>query len=199
MMPTPQLQAQAVLNFWFEAPDDPAYGQSRAAWFKKDEQFDAAIQARFAPLIDMALDGALAHWAEHAQVPVALAQIIVLDQFTRNVFRGTARAFAGDAQALGAARVLVDSGRHLQLNGVQRQFAYLPFEHAEDLDSQRRSVALFEQLARDEPALADLPRWARAHHDIVARFGRFPHRNQFVNRSSTVEEVEFLKQPGSSF
>ena len=125
--------------------------------------------------------------------------MIVLDQFTRNAFRGTARAFAGDAMALQGARGLVASGRDRELIGVQRQFVYLPFEHAEDSAHQRTCVQLFEQLGRDEPAMTGLLEWAQRHHDIVARFGRFPHRNAALGRTSSAEEIEFLKQPGSGF
>ena len=118
---------------------------------------------------------------------------------TRNAFRGSARAFAGDAMALQTARALVASGLDRQLLGVQRQFAYLPFEHAEDVAHQRTAVQLFEQLARDEPALVGLVEWARRHHDIVARFGRFPHRNAALGRASSAQETEFLRQPGAAF
>ena len=133
------------------------------------------------------------------QAAPALARLILLDQFTRNSFRGTARSFAGDGQALHIARALVASGRDRDLTGVQRQFVYLPFEHAEDLSHQRTSVQLFEQLARDEPALAGLVDWAQRHLEIVARFGRFPHRNAILGRASTAEELDFLKTPGSGF
>ena len=129
----------------------------------------------------------------------ALAQVIVLDQFTRNAFRDSARAFAGDERALAAARAMVDAGQDRLLSGVQRQFVYMPFEHAEDLAAQRQALQLFSQLGRDEPALADLLRWAQAHHDIIARFGRFPHRNALLGRASTPDEEAFLKTPGSSF
>jgi uncharacterized protein (DUF924 family) len=125
--------------------------------------------------------------------------VIVLDQFTRNVFRGTARAFAGDPMALQTARALVASGADRALTGVQRQFAYLPFEHAEDLSHQRTAVQLYQQLAADEPARADLVVWAQKHLDIVARFGRFPHRNAALGRTSTDEEAAFLLTPGSGF
>ena len=133
------------------------------------------------------------------QARPALARLLLLDQFTRNSYRGTARSFAGDGQALQIALALVASGRDRDLSGVQRQFAYLPFEHAEDLSHQRTSVQLFQQLARDEPALAGLVDWAQRHHDIVARFGRFPHRNEMLGRTSTAEELAFLQTPGSGF
>jgi uncharacterized protein (DUF924 family) len=192
--------ARQVLDFWFGPPDDPAHAQPRAAWFRQDAAFDAQIGRRFGTLVDRALagDGARWHSAPLRALP-ALARVIVLDQFTRNLFRGTARAFAGDAQALQTARALVDSGLDRRLSGVQRGFVYLPFEHAEDLALQRRAVQLFEQLACDEPARADLLDWARRHHDVVARFGRFPHRNAALGRTPTAEELGFLQTPGSSF
>ena len=196
--------AQAVLDFWFGAPEDPAHGQRRPAWFQKDPQFDAAIAERFGPLIEQGLAGGLDDWARPPVEPplqplLALAQVIVLDQFTRNTLRGSARAFAGDARALQTARGLVASGADRVLSGVQRMFVYLPFEHAEDLPHQRTAVQLFQQLGRDEPALADLVEWAQRHHDIVARFGRFPHRNAALGRPSTAEEAAFLLTPGSGF
>jgi uncharacterized protein (DUF924 family) len=190
----------AVLDFWFGAPTDPGYALPRRAWFEKDPAFDADIERRFGALIELALAGGLDHWsARPTQALPALAQVIVLDQFTRNVFRGSARAFAGDALALAAAQAMVGCGADLALTGVQRQFAYLPFEHAEDLALQYRSVQLFGQLERDAPALAGLVDWARRHHDIVARFGRFPHRNAALGRASSAEELAFLLTPGSGF
>jgi uncharacterized protein (DUF924 family) len=148
-------------------------------------------------LIDSALRGELSNWATRA--PSALALVIVLDQFTRNARRDTAGMFAGDALARATARAMCAAGHDLQLAGVQRQFAYLPFEHSEDLGDQLESLRLFAQLGRDEPALAGLMEWAQRHHDIVARFGRFPHRNAALGRASTPEEAAFLKQPGSGF
>ena len=198
-------EAQAVLDFWFGPPSDPGHLGVRPAWFRKDAAFDAQITERFGALIEAALAGGIDHWAQadtaaSGEPPLAaLARLIVLDQFTRNTFRGTARAFAGDTLALQGARALVASGLDRKLTGVQRQFVYLPFEHAEDRAHQRTALQLFEQLARDEPALAGLHEWARKHHDIVARFGRFPHRNAALGRESTHEERDFLLQPGSGF
>lgn len=190
-------EAQAVLDFWFGPPDDPQHGQPRAAWFRKDPAFDASIRERFGALIESALAGALAGWAADAHA--ALARVIVLDQFTRNSFRDTARAFAGDALALAAAQAMVAAGQDRALTGVERQFVYLPFEHAESLAEQQRALVLFGQLEADEPTLAGLREWAQKHHDIVARFGRFPHRNAALGRSSTAEELAFLQTPGSGF
>jgi uncharacterized protein (DUF924 family) len=192
--------ALSVLDFWFGPTDDPGHTQPRAMWFTKDEAFDTTIRQRFGPLIERALIGGIDDWLTSPVQPLpALARVIVLDQFTRNSFRGTARAFAGDAMALQTARALVASGADRALTGVQRQFAYLPFEHAEDLSHQRTSVQLFQQLAADEPALAGLVEWAQKHLDIVARFGRFPHRNAALGRPGTDEELAFLLTPGSSF
>jgi len=190
-------QAQAVLDFWFGAPDDPARGQPRKQWFEKNDAFDAQIRERFGALIERAIAGHMTHWA--SEPAGAVAQIVVLDQFPRNAFRGSARAFAGDARALAAARTLVDAGLDRTLPGVQRQFVYLPFEHAEDIAAQNESLRLFAQLERDAPEVGELLVWAQRHHDIIARFGRFPHRNAALGRGSTAEEVEFLRQPGSGF
>jgi len=192
--------AQQVLDFWFGAADDPDHLLQRPQWFRKDPVFDAAIVQRFGHLIERALAGGIDDWAAPplAALP-ALARVIVLDQFTRNAYRCSARAFAGDAMALQTARALVASGLDRELAGVQRLFVYLPFEHAEDRAHQRTSLQLFEQLGRDEPALAGLSEWAQRHHDVVERFGRFPHRNAALGRASSSDEIEFLKQPGSGF
>ena len=185
-------QPDQVLDFWFADGE-----QTRAAWFKKDAAFDAQIAERFGSWVEDALAGRLDHWGQ--QPAHALARILLLDQFTRNIFRGSARAFAGDAQALHSARALVAAGADRQFSGVRRQFTYLPFEHAEDLAHQRTCVQLFAQLARDEPTLAGLVEWAQRHHDVVARFGRFPHRNAALGRTSSAEELDYLSQPGSGF
>jgi len=198
--------AREVLDFWFGSPGSPQHGQTRAEWFRKDPVFDAQIADRFGPLVQAALAGGLRDWepgeggGELVDAPrQALALLILLDQFPRNLYRGDARAFDGDARALDIASRLVAAGLDRALLGVERQFVYLPFEHAESLVAQRCAMALFTQLARDEPALSGLLEWARRHHDIVARFGRFPHRNVVLGRQSTAEETEFLKQPGSGF
>jgi uncharacterized protein (DUF924 family) len=114
------------------------------------------------------------------------------------MFRNDPRAFATDARALDAAQCMVERGWDMQLAPIERQFAYLPFEHAEDIAMQRRSLELFERVTAD-PALADILVWPRKHFDIIARFGRFPHRNAVLGRESTPAEIEFLAQPGSSF
>ncbi len=121
----------------------------------------------------------------------------MLDQFTRNIHRESARAFAGDARALAVARRLVAEGSDRELSPLERWFAYMPFEHSEDLGDQHESLRLFGALA--EEGLAEPLVWARKHHDVVARFGRYPHRNELLGRSSTPEEIDFLRQPGSRF
>lgn len=123
----------------------------------------------------------------------ALALIVVLDQFSRNMFRGTPRAFVGDPAALAAAAGVIERGFDRLLSAQERSFAYMPFEHAEDLAAQRRSLALFEALDPNDM------QYAKRHHEIIVRFGRFPHRNAVLGRESTSEEIEFLKRPGSSF
>ncbi|RZU02124.1 DUF924 family protein [Rivibacter subsaxonicus] len=185
--------ADTVLDFWF----GPEPGVRRAEWFRKDPAFDALIAERFGALVETALAHGLDHWAG---VPrAALARLIVLDQFTRNIHRGSARAFAGDALALAAARELVRSGWDRGYTGVQRGFVYLPFEHAEDLAAQREALRLFGQLERDDPTQRGLLEWAQKHFEVIACFGRFPHRNEALGRASTVEEQVFLAQPGSGF
>ncbi len=182
-----------VLAFWFG--DAPV---ARAEWFRKDDTFDAAIRERFGATIDAAIDGRLDAW-HAAGDRDAVARVVVLDQFTRNVFRGSARAFAGDARALAAARDLIDRARDRAVAPLERMFVYLPLEHSETLADQHECVARFHALGVEHPACADFETWARKHLEIVERFGRFPHRNAALGRVSTPDEVEFLKQPGSSF
>jgi uncharacterized protein (DUF924 family) len=181
-----------VLEFWFGDAVSP-----RSEWFRKDAAFDATIAARFGPTIERALAGGLDGW--NASEQSQLAHVIVLDQFTRNVFRDTACAFAGDDRALALARDLVARGADRLLTPLQRWFAYLPFEHAEDIAAQTESLRLFDALAREAPALADAATWARRHQEVIARFGRYPHRNTVLGRASTAEELLYLQQPGSGF
>ena len=170
-----------VLDFWFT--------RDRKAWFEKNPAFDEEIRVRFLPFYDAALDGRLEYWKNEPKSCVAL--VILLDQLPRNMFRGSARAFASDGLALNAARAIVDQGWDKALSPDERMFAYLPFEHSEALVDQERSLKLFEGDENYE--------WARRHWEIVRRFGRFPHRNAALERASTAEEIEFLKQPGSGF
>lgn len=186
--------ATEVIHFWFGSPPGEA---PREAWFKKSDTFDAEIRARFGPQVEQALAGGLREWDVTPQG--ALARILLLDQFTRNIFRNTPKSFAGDPQALAAAQHLVARGDDRWLSGVMRWFAYLPFEHSEDLAVQAHSLRLYARLSADHPKLADAEVWAKKHEVIVARFGRYPHRNAILGRESTAEEVAFLKEPGSAF
>jgi uncharacterized protein (DUF924 family) len=185
-----------ILDFWFGAPGSAEFGQVRGFWFSKSAATDGLIRDRFGAAVEAALRGELAHWAD-GDARSALALILLLDQFTRNIHRDSARAFAGDAAALAVARRLVADGRHLRLAPVERWFAYMPYEHAESIAEQRQSLRLFGELARE--GLAEPLVWAQKHHDVIARFGRYPHRNELLGRPSTAEEIEFLRQPGSGF
>jgi len=175
------MQPAEVLDFWFQR--DPK------SWFAKDASFDAEIRSRFLTIYDLAAARGLSGWMQEPRGCLAL--VIVTDQFPRNMFRGTARAFAADPIAREAARAIVDRGWDRALTPDERTFAYLPFEHSEDLQDQERSLRLFEGNSNFE--------WARKHYEVVRRFGRFPHRNAALGRASTPEEIEFLGQPGSSF
>ena len=185
-------QPEDVLAFWFG--EGAQYGQRQKRWFEKDAAFDAEIGKRFRALYERL--SANDEWLDSARP--CLARIVVLDQFPRNMFRGTPRAFASDPQALAAARHAVDRGYDRGLLPVERQFVYLPFEHSEALEDQERACALCAPL-RDYRETDDAYRYAVAHRDIIRRFGRFPHRNAILGRASTPEELEFLKAPGSSF
>jgi uncharacterized protein (DUF924 family) len=185
-----------VLEFWFGAPDSPEFGRPRAAWFVKSAEFDALIRDRFLATHAAAAAGALGGW--DARPLGALALAVVLDQFPRNMFRGTPRAFAADARALAVARGVVARGFDDALLPVQRWFAYLPFEHAEDLAMQRESLRLFERLASDAAGAGTFA-YAMRHYAVIERFGRFPHRNTILGRESTPDELAFLARPGSSF
>ena len=187
-------EAARVLRFWFGEGDAP--GGRRREWFAKDAQFDARIAEEFLALYERAAAGALERWEEAAAECLAL--IVVLDQFPRNMFRGTPRAFATDHLALAAARRAVASRYDAAMRPCERLFAYLPFEHAESLALQDQACELLQPLAAF-PETHDAYRYAVAHRDIIARFGRFPHRNAILGRASTPEELEFLKGPGSSF
>ena len=185
-----------VLDFWFGPAGSEEHGRARGAWFRKDPAFDEQIRARFLELHERASSGRCDEWKALPEPALALA--IVLDQFPRNMFRGTPRSFATDGSALDTARAAVSRGFDQTLLPVQRWFLYLPFEHSENLEDQDRSVALFESL-RSDPENASPIDYAHRHREVIARFGRFPHRNAILGRASTPEELEFLRQPGSSF
>ena len=174
-----------VLNFWFvEVP--------RQQWFAGGATLDEQVRARFRPVLRTV--AAEPEDALLVDAKTALAAVIVLDQFSRNMFRGTPSAFASDAKALAIAETAIAKGFVEALNGDERLFLYLPFEHQENADAQARSLELISALGDPE-----LTKYALAHKDIIDRFGRFPHRNAILGRTSTAEELELLKGPGSSF
>nr|WP_310384734.1 DUF924 family protein [Roseateles sp.] len=185
---------QRVLNYWFGPLGSAEDGQIRALWFQKSAATDAEITQRFSGLIADALAGRLPAWGDS---PLArLARILLLDQFTRNVYRDSPQAFVGDDLALQLSLSLLDSGA---LEPLQRWFALLPLEHAEDLALQQRSVQQFEALAASDARMAGALDYARRHLDVIARFGRFPHRNSVLGRASTDPELTYLAQPGAGF
>jgi uncharacterized protein (DUF924 family) len=186
---------EEVLDFWFGQPGTDTYGSARPVWFRKDAAFDAQIRAHFAAAIETALAGGFAAWTSPRG---SLARILLLDQFTRNAFRDTPRAFAGDALALSLAEAAVGLGDDDRLIPVERWFMYLPFVHAESPRAQLRSLELFRRL-RDTSGLADPLVWAERHAKVVEQFGRFPHRNAVLGRESTAQEIAFLNTPGSRF
>jgi uncharacterized protein (DUF924 family) len=186
--------APQVLQFWFGEGAD--YGSVHKRWFEKDPAFDALVAQRYRKLHQEMREGGHRDWLDQARD--CLARILVLDQFPRHIYRGSAAAFATDALALEAAKHMVAKGWDRDLLPVERMFAYLPFQHSESLSDQERALELYRPL-KDFPETADTERYALAHHQIVRRFGRFPHRNSALGRASTPEEIEFLKQPGSSF
>jgi len=196
---------EKVLDFWFGACGaDGALDPTRQKmWFGDGKKYDTEIRERFGALHQRACRGELdAEWCKTPQGRMAL--IVLLDQFSRHVHRGAALSFAQDPAAQRLALDGINDGADRELIPAQRSFFYLPFEHAEDVELQRLSVRCFESLARavapahqkDYDSFLD---YAQRHLAIIERFGRFPHRNAILARASTPEEIEFLKQPGSSF
>jgi uncharacterized protein (DUF924 family) len=173
--------ANDILHFWREA------GASR--WFKKSGRFDDAIRLKFEPVHHAAARGEYDAWA--ATADGALALLLLLDQFPRNLYRHSAHAFATDGKARAVARAAVAAGFHRQVEPELRQFFVLPFEHSEDPSDQAEAIRLVKELA--DP---DLAKWADLHRDIIARFGRFPHRNAPLGRETTPQEQAFLDEGG---
>jgi uncharacterized protein (DUF924 family) len=185
-----------ILDFWFGRESEEGYGEFREVWFTKDPEFDREVRDRFEGAYEKAAAGRLEHWKDEAQSCLAL--IILLDQFTRNMFRGDPKTYATDDKAREAARHAVEHAYDRELTPYGRLFVYLPFEHSEDLEDQRFSVELFRGLAAEMGA-EDLLGYAVRHLEIIERFGRFPHRNEILGRATTPEEAEFLRGPDSSF
>jgi len=184
-----------ILEFWFGREGDAHHGSFRPEWFSKNDAFDREIRERFLKVFEAAERDALDSWRGEAHS--ALALIIVLDQFPRNMFRGERRSFATDEKALSVTQHAMEKGLDRALPPLQRAFLYMPLMHSEDLSHQRQSVSLFTEL--DRQTRGTQSSFAQRHLEIIERFGRFPHRNAVLGRSSTPEEVEFLRQPNSSF
>ena len=184
-MNSPNQWQDDVIRFWFEELQPQV-------WFERNTQVDATIAERFSGL-HQRLSKSVGT-SEIANAREALATVIVLDQFSRNLFRGSAQAFATDQRALAIAQQAVERGWDQELSKDQRLFLYMPFQHAEDRAVQERSMDLFTALG-DAQTLD----YARRHKEVIDRFGRYPHRNKILGRESTPEEIEFLKQPGSGF
>ncbi|PNK61824.1 DUF924 family protein [Psychrobacter sp. FDAARGOS_221] len=179
------MQAQQVLDFWFNDAHQPY-------WFAKDDEFDAKIRELFEDTLQQAKAGECAHWRETAQG--AVAEIIVLDQFSRNLYRNSPQAFAQDGMALILAQQLLKRDDYQQLTEEQKRFGLIPFMHSESKKIHAQALTLFEELG-DAVSLE----FEIKHKYIIDRFGRYPHRNEVLGRDSTAEEIEFLKQPDSSF
>ena len=200
-MPT---QPEEVLNFWFGSAGTASEiaGRQRKLWFGKSQANDQAVIDRFSATLVAATSGQLDRWANTPRGRLVL--VIVLDQFPHHIFRDKPQAYATDPQALAMTLEALAAGEDPQLAPIERVFLYLPLEHAESMAMQDVSVSLYEKLAREatpaeRPLFEDFLDYARRHRDVVARFGRYPHRNAILGRPSTADELEFLKQPGSRF
>ena len=195
--------AESLHACWFGGAADEAAAQRQSKlWWSKSAELDAELARRFGGLVAAARSGALDDWTATPQG--ALALILLTDQLPRNIYRGTPAAFVSDPIALSVCVAGLASGADRQLAPVERVFFYLPLEHAESLAEQDRSVALCTQLLAEVPdAVAERYRgvldYAVRHRQVIARFGRFPHRNAILGRASTAEEIAFLAEPGSSF
>jgi uncharacterized protein (DUF924 family) len=195
---------EEILSFWFaDAAEDPVKAKIRSeVWFGTSAESDRVIRERFSGTVAAAGRGELSEWRTDSRSTLAL--IIVLDQFPRNIWRGRAEAFAYDPQALETAQRGVRAGHLPQLSPIERAFLIMPFQHTESLENQRESVRLYEDLVRSAPPewrnlLEENLSFARQHLIIIERFGRFPHRNRVLGRSSTAEEENYLASGGATF
>ena len=190
--------ATGVHDFWFGELDENGLCKTdrNTLWFGADDATDARCRELFGASLSLARHTELDAWAATDHGLIAL--VVLLDQFSRNIHRGTAQAFGGDPQALALAQDAIASGRHLRLPMIHRVFLYLPLEHSEELALQHQCVALFEDLAKlsDHLQFASFTRYAMAHRDVIAQFGRFPHRNAVLGRQSTPDELAYLEQHG---
>jgi uncharacterized protein (DUF924 family) len=175
-----------ILDFWFLPLSHPDHGKTRELWWDSTPELDAILNSRFRALIERAIAGKLDHWRKSPDG--ALALTLLCDQFTRNVFRSTAGAFAGDAKARETARLAIARSYPAAYPSDMRLFFYMPFQHSEDLADQDFCCTLFAALGNE-----DNDKHAVEHRDIIARFGRFPHRNEVLGRTDTPEELDYLK------
>ena len=198
MIGSSTVTSSEVLEFWLgpSAERGQPSGSVQGRWWKKSDSFDAEIEQRFGDTISHVGAGDI-DWGSSALG--VLGMVIVLDQFTRNTRRGTGLMYEFDVQAHQFTLAALDVGQDTALAFAERYFLYMPLMHAEDLASQDRGIACFTKLAGEAPHFAGAVKFAHRHRDIVARFGRFPHRNELLARESTAREIEFLKEPGSSF
>ncbi len=196
---------EEILDFWIgdAVSSAEATKEKSKLWFRKSKETDALLRDRFAETVEALANGLAEDWAARC-VRARLAAIVALDQFSRNIYRGTPQSFANDARALKLALQAIDIDEHLELPVVEQVFLYLPLEHAEDAEMQKLSVKLFTRLHETAPeafndACADWLDYAVRHKKIIDLYGRFPHRNAVLGRQSTIAELDFLTQPGSSF
>ncbi|MFT5584179.1 MAG: hypothetical protein ACI9VR_001764 [Cognaticolwellia sp.] len=191
------MQPLDVLSFWYDSTPEQPSQKAQMGWWKKDADFDQGIRERFGATWEQAKSGALNHWS--ATPKGRLALIIVLDQFSRNLHRGSPLTWAQDPMALEQTLAALDAGEDKLLAMYGRLFLYMPLEHAEDVAMQERSLACFQAMNNEFGGQKNLVDYAEQHAAIVLRFGRFPHRNEVIGRESSAEELAFLKEPGSSF
>jgi uncharacterized protein (DUF924 family) len=195
---------KTIRAFWFGTQTDELaiVKECSHRWWSKKNAVDREIRQRFEPVMLQAKEGALNQWADAPQGLLAL--ILLTDQFPRNAYRDTPQAFAFDPLARSWCREGLQSGAHVHLRAIERVFFYLPLEHSESLPDQEQAVALYEELLasleeRERPEFEGFLWFAKRHHEIIERFGRFPHRNRVLGRESTPEELAFLQEKGSSF
>jgi uncharacterized protein (DUF924 family) len=198
------MMTDAILHFWFGSdPDDGVVAKEKSAlWWSKNPEVDGEIRQRFESSMKRAAAGELSDWQSTSRG--RLAFILLTDQFPRNIYRDSPRAFAQDSKALACSLEGIQQGMDLKLRPIERIFFYLPLEHSESLEHQEQSVKYFGELfsivsPEHKPIFEEYLNFAVRHRDIVARFGRFPHRNKILGRESTPEEIAFLAEPGSSF
>jgi uncharacterized protein (DUF924 family) len=193
-----------ILDFWFgnSADDVQIFEQKSSLWWRKDEELDREIESAFSAALKRLIAGQLTFWKQDAES--LLAMIILADQFSRNIYRNKAKAFAQDDLALALSLEGLESRIDLKLGIAQRIFFYMPLEHSESMSMQDRSVEMFEQLCESAPEnvrqeIIENLDYAIKHREVIEKFGRFPHRNAILGRESRPEEIEYLKQPGSGF